>query len=100
MGCLVLFFVVMLVVFCTRKTAYEMRISDWSSDVCSSDLFWYGGDIDKLWIKSQGEGTFGGALESAEVQALWSHAISPWFDLQAGARYDFEPNRSDERRVG
>src|SRR3546814_5454893 len=22
-----------------QKTAYEMRISDWSSDVCSSDLF-------------------------------------------------------------
>src|SRR3546814_4673497 len=28
-----------LVVFCFKqKTAYEMRISDWSSDVCSSDL--------------------------------------------------------------
>src|SRR3546814_9198391 len=27
------------VVFCCKqKTAYEMRISDWSSDVCSSDL--------------------------------------------------------------
>src|SRR3546814_9665868 len=27
------------VVFCFKqKTAYEMRISDWSSDVCSSDL--------------------------------------------------------------
>src|SRR3546814_18257368 len=25
-------------VFCKQKTAYEMRISDWSSDVCSSDL--------------------------------------------------------------
>src|SRR3546814_5116291 len=24
--------------FFTKKTAYEMRISDWSSDVCSSDL--------------------------------------------------------------
>src|SRR3546814_19822447 len=24
--------------FFTQKTAYEMRISDWSSDVCSSDL--------------------------------------------------------------
>src|SRR3546814_18415142 len=24
--------------FCRQKTAYEMRISDWSSDVCSSDL--------------------------------------------------------------
>src|SRR3546814_3095253 len=26
------------VFFCKQKTAYEMRISDWSSDVCSSDL--------------------------------------------------------------
>src|SRR3546814_8430259 len=24
--------------FCKQKTSYEMRISDWSSDVCSSDL--------------------------------------------------------------
>src|SRR3546814_9576579 len=24
--------------FCKQKTAYEVRISDWSSDVCSSDL--------------------------------------------------------------
>src|SRR3546814_10504809 len=27
--------------FFKQKTAYEMRISDWSSDVCSSDLFRY-----------------------------------------------------------
>src|SRR3546814_8672620 len=26
--------------FVKQKTAYEMRISDWSSDVCSSDLQW------------------------------------------------------------
>src|SRR3546814_6354948 len=26
------------VFFCKQKTAYEMRISDWSADVCSSDL--------------------------------------------------------------
>src|SRR3546814_4690579 len=30
--------VVELFFFCKQKTAYEMRISDWSSDVCSSDL--------------------------------------------------------------
>src|SRR3546814_2427175 len=30
--------VVFFVFFCKQKTAYEMRISDWSSDVCSSDL--------------------------------------------------------------
>src|SRR3546814_4031707 len=28
----------MIFVFFTQKEAYEMRISDWSSDVCSSDL--------------------------------------------------------------
>src|SRR3546814_3444824 len=27
-----------IIVFFKQKTAYEMRISDWSSDVCSSDL--------------------------------------------------------------
>src|SRR3546814_21038082 len=27
------------VFFCKQKPAYELRISDWSSDVCSSDLF-------------------------------------------------------------
>src|SRR3546814_8243887 len=29
---------IFLLCFCKQKTAYEMRISDWSSDVCSSDL--------------------------------------------------------------
>src|SRR3546814_3996366 len=51
-----------------------------------------GGDFEKLWLKSEGEGAFGGGVESAEVQALWSHAIGPWFDLQAGLRYDIEPD--------
>src|SRR3546814_8711317 len=37
---LVFFFtVVWFFFFFKQKTAYEMRISDWSSDVCSSDLF-------------------------------------------------------------
>src|SRR3546814_4910194 len=31
--------------FFKQKTAYEMRISDWSSDVCSSDLREHHGDI-------------------------------------------------------
>ncbi len=49
---------------------------------------WYGGDIDKFWFKSEGEGAFGESPEDAEVQALWSHAIGPWFDLQGGIRQD------------
>src|SRR3546814_1165128 len=34
----VLYALVVCVFFFKQKTAYEMRISDWSSDVCSSDL--------------------------------------------------------------
>lgn len=48
----------------------------------------YGGDIDKFWFKSEGEGTFGDKPETAQVQALWSHAIGPWWDLQTGIRQD------------
>src|SRR3546814_14535762 len=35
---MVLFLSLVFVFFFKQKTAYEMRISDWSSDVCSSDL--------------------------------------------------------------
>lgn len=52
---------------------------------------WYGGDIDRLVVKSEGEGAFGGVLDDAEVQALWSRAIGPYFDLQGGVRLDVEP---------
>ena len=55
---------------------------------------WYGGDINRLWIKSEGEGAFGRLIERAEVQALYSRAVGPYFNLQGGLRYDFKPNPS------
>jgi copper resistance protein B len=56
--------------------------------------FWYGGDVNRLVLKSAGEGEFGGDLHSAEAQVLYSRAIGPYFDLQAGVRHDFEPGPS------
>src|SRR3546814_4500875 len=38
MLCLLMLSVYWIIFFFKQKTAYEMRISDWSSDVCSSDL--------------------------------------------------------------
>lgn len=55
---------------------------------------WYGGDINRLFLKSEGEGAFGEGVERAEVQALLSHAIGPYFNLQGGVRYDFQPGPS------
>ncbi len=57
---------------------------------------WIGGDIDRFAYKTKGEGSFGGSAEKAEVQALWSHALDPWFNLQVGVRQDFRP---DPRRT-
>ena len=51
---------------------------------------WVGGDIDRLWLRTEGERN-NGHTEKAEVQALWGHAIGPWWDLVAGLRQDFEP---------
>ena len=55
---------------------------------------WYGGDIDRLWVKTQGDGDVRSGIDAAEVQGLISHAIGPYFNLQGGVRYDIKPNPS------
>ena len=50
---------------------------------------WFGGDINRLAVKSEGEGSFGESIEHGEVQALWSHAVDPYWNLQGGVRQDF-----------
>ena len=69
----------------------EAQIADGEDGYLWETNYWHGGDIDKLWVKTEGEGEFGGAIEEAEIQALWSHAIGPYFDLQTGIRYDIRP---------
>lgn len=74
----------------------ETRVRDGRDGYLLDIQAWNGGDINKLWLKSEVEGPWGKKPEHAEVQALWSRAIGPWFDLQAGARFDPQPgpNRS------
>ena len=52
---------------------------------------WYGGDINRFTLKTEGEGAFGEGVEEAEIQALYSRAIDPYFNLQAGVRQDLGP---------
>ena len=53
---------------------------------------WFGGDINRFVVKTEGEGARAGPVEKAEFQALYSRAIDPWWNLQAGVRYDLRPN--------
>jgi copper resistance protein B len=69
----------------------EARLGDGADSLHLEADAWFGGDIDKIWFKAEGEGDSGNPLQEAELQALWSHAIDPWFDLQAGVRYDSRP---------
>ena len=49
--------------------------------------FWFGTATDRLLIKSEGERENGGG-SGGKVEAFWSHAVSPFWDLQLGARRD------------
>ncbi|WP_016746479.1 copper resistance protein B [Rhizorhabdus wittichii] len=57
---------------------------------------WFGGDIDRFLLTTEGEATRGEGVEAGEVQALWSHALDPYWNLQAGVRQDVQrgPDRS------
>lgn len=56
---------------------------------------WTGGDINRFWWKTEGEGEINGKLHEAEVQALYSRAFLPFWDVQAGVRQDFRPDGED-----
>ncbi len=56
---------------------------------------WYGGDYNKLYFKTEGEGATGEALEEAELQLLYDRLVAPFWSLQAGVRHDVRPSEAD-----
>ena len=53
-----------------------------------------GGNINRFGVKFEGEGAFGERIGDLELQALYSRAIAPYWNLQAGVRYDIKPDPS------
>src|SRR3546814_17074083 len=73
--------------FFKQKSAYEMRISDWSSDVCSSDL-----------PRARKEAPFDYAACAKEVVKQWGvEGLAPFRTTTAARDVG---HRSEERRVG
>src|SRR3546814_3920530 len=97
-------------VFFKQKTAYEMRISDWSSDVCSSDL---GG---RSIAQPRGRGLGGSSLINAMGFQRGSRTVfDDWGRITGDAGWSWQgllpffrrlenasggADRSEERRVG
>src|SRR3546814_4111042 len=82
------FFFIFFLFFFKQKTAYEMRISDWSSDVCSSDLG-YGSRPDGLCFRD---------VDIARAGQFPAAGLGREFRLCALAAA--HAGRSEERRVG
>jgi copper resistance protein B len=68
----------------------ELRNADGANPLIVEAQAWVGNDLNKLWVKTDVEKREG-ELEEAEVQALYSHAIAPYWDLQMGLRQDLKP---------
>src|SRR3546814_19957692 len=69
--------------FFQQKTAYEMRICDWSSDVCSSDLRWERPrrwvarrePCNEPWQREPAKDAPGGATDDSSDDAGWAVAV-------------------------
>lgn len=76
---------------------FEYHANDADSNLTLNGQGWVGGDIQKLWLKAEGEyATRAGHPDETEIQALYSRAVRPFWDLQAGMRQDIGagPSRS------
>ncbi len=49
---------------------------------------WYGGDFNRLLLRSEGARS-AGHLQEGDIEALWSHAVTAFWDSTLGVRHDF-----------
>ena len=75
------------------------RLETWDADpgggLAWEGQGWIGTDLNRLWLRSEGE-QVEGRLHSADLEALYGHAISPWWDVVAGIRHDFKPGSAQD----
>lgn len=79
--------------FMLKVDKLELRDADDGTALVWDAQAWAGKDLNKLWIKSEGE-QVGNEVEEGDVEVLYSRAIAPFWDLQAGWRHDFRPTPS------
>lgn len=87
-------------VFWFQGDRLEAQIRDGKDGYLWDVQGYYGGPTSRFWFKSEGEGSFGEKPDDAEVQALWSKAIDPFWDLQLGARQDLAGPKTSHAVAG
>lgn len=69
---------------------FEVRSTDGPDPWVLEAQGWIGQDLNKLWVKTEVE-YVDGETEEAEIQALYSRAIAPYWDVQVGWRHVVRP---------
>lgn len=72
----------------------EYRFQDGKNVMAWDAQAWYGGDYEKVRLKTEGAFKPGDGVEGAEVQVLYSRLVGYYWDLQAGIRHDVRPEPS------
>ena len=67
--------------------------TDVGTDVRWDASAWVGHSFNRLAIRTEGNET-GGKTEHAELELLWAHTVTRWWDLVTGVREDFAPDPS------
>lgn len=75
------------------------RLEGWDADPGAGTAWaiqgWLGTDLDRLWLRSEGERA-DGRTESADVEVLYGRSVARWWDVVAGVRHDFNPGGSQD----
>ncbi|WP_245730805.1 copper resistance protein B [Pseudohongiella acticola] len=69
----------------------ELRHGDDGSPLILEGEAWIGSDLNKFWMKADID-SLDGDVEEFELQALYSRAVAPYWDLQMGLRQDIRPD--------
>ncbi|NUS39188.1 MAG: copper resistance protein B [Lysobacter sp.] len=51
---------------------------------------WIGTDLNRLWLRTEGERR-DGRTQDADLEVLYGHSVTTWWDVVAGVRHDFKP---------
>lgn len=73
------------------------RLEAWDADEGSGQAWetsaWFGTDLNRLWLRSEGE-RVDGHTEAADVEVLYGRSVSAWWDVVGGVRQETRPGPS------
>jgi copper resistance protein B len=78
------------------------RLEGWNADPASGMYWegksWIGTDLNRIWLRTEGV-LRDGRLNDADLEVLYGHSVSTWWDVLVGIRHDFKPGESQDFAV-